>query len=258
LKVTVALPKQANVCYGDQAGILLYLSDSEWVKLVVEGDKQEPTAGRMIVFAHMASAQHVPVVKKWENVGSKACRLQLELRRGAGCCVAIASFNGNDEFEFDVSRDFEAAFFGVMAHLNLPRAPLAHEHWFHFSDFSGIRNRTKPKRTNANGAAAAKLSSTSAAVVATPDVDKELPAPIENKTQKGTKKAKPSTGDDMRGNLYKPRCLRIRGDCHRNTSWPGVRAAAIHSATVAKCVTRMSVVHKTHNKLSRELQSSRG
>ena len=29
-------------------------------------------------------------------------------------------------------------------------------------------------------------------------------------------------------------------------------------AAVAKCVTRMSVVHKTHNKLSRELQSSRG
>lgn len=112
------MPQQANVCYGDQAGILLYLSDSRWVKLVVEGDKQEPTTGRMIVLARVPSDQRVMVAKKWENVPSQAHRLRIELRRGAGCCVVIASVDGNDAFEFDVSLAFADALFGVMAHLN--------------------------------------------------------------------------------------------------------------------------------------------
>jgi regulation of enolase protein 1 (concanavalin A-like superfamily) len=195
LEVTVTLPQEANVCYGDQAGILLYLSDSTWVKLVVEGDKQEPTAGRMIVLAHMPSDQHVMVVKKWENVPSQAHRLHLELGRGAGCCVVIASFDGNEAFEFDVSPAFADALFGVMAHLNLPQAPFAREHWFHFSDFSGNQKR-KPNRAKARGAAAAKASPASAAVAVTPGVGEALPAPMENNTQTGTKKAKPSAGDD--------------------------------------------------------------
>ena len=176
---------------------MLYLSDSRWVKLVVEGDKQEPTTGRMIVLAHMPSDQHVMVVKKWENVPSQAHRLQIELRRGAGCCVVIASVDGNDAFEFDVSLAFADALFGVMAHLNLPQAPFARAHWFHFSDFSGNQQKTKLKRTKASGAAAAKVSSASAAVAATPGVDAALPAPIENNTQTGTKKAKPSTAHDL-------------------------------------------------------------
>jgi regulation of enolase protein 1 (concanavalin A-like superfamily) len=141
LKVTVTLPQQANVCYGDQAGIFLYLSDSRWVKLVVEGDKQEPTTGRMIVLAHMPSDQHVMVVKKWENVPSQAHRLQIELRRGAGCCVVIASVDGNDAFEFDVSLAFADALSGVLAHLNLPQARLRARTGSISATFPEIRRR---------------------------------------------------------------------------------------------------------------------
>ena len=153
LAVTVTIPQEANINYGDQAGVLFYSSDAEWVKLVVEGDKTR--GSRMIVLAHMPSNTDAVsqgeepeawVDKKWV-LGTEcpqSVRLQLELRRGVACCTVIASYNGNDPVELRVP--FDCARLGVMAHLCREQAPAPREGWFHFSDFSGGKEAAAAER----------------------------------------------------------------------------------------------------------------
>jgi hypothetical protein len=150
------MPQEANICYGDQAGILLYFCDSQWVKLVVEGAKQ-PSGARMVVLAHMPSDAHAVsqgaepeacVSHKDEtslslgSESSKPVHLKLELRRASGCCAVIASHRIDDkthtnELELSPDLHFGLARFGVMAHLCREQAPSPPEHWFRFSEFSG-------------------------------------------------------------------------------------------------------------------------
>ncbi len=156
LQVTVTIPKEANIRYGDQAGILLYIGDSQWVKLVVEGAKH-PSGARMIVLAHMPSNAHAVsqgaepeacVCHKYESslsLGSEAPKpvhLKLELRRSSGHCAVVASHRLDDkthtnELELSPAFPFGRARFGVMAHLCKEQAPSPPEHWFCFSEFSG-------------------------------------------------------------------------------------------------------------------------
>ena len=143
LAVNVTIPL-ADTRYGDQAGILLYSSDSQWVKLVIEGDKMR--GSRMIVLALMPSnadaalqgaEPQAMVSKKW-SLGSEApktMRLQLEFRRGESRCSVIASYDGNDAVELPVP--FDCARLGVMGHLCEAQPPFSRQHWFHFSELSG-------------------------------------------------------------------------------------------------------------------------
>lgn len=144
LAVTVCIPNEADISHGDQAGILLYSSDSQWVKLVVEGDKA--AGSRMLILAKMPSnadavsegaEPEASVSKKW-TLGCdalKPVRLQLELRRGATGCSVIASCD-HDEAVVALPVPFECARFGIMAHLCREKAPFPRGHWFHFSDFA--------------------------------------------------------------------------------------------------------------------------
>ena len=143
LAVTVCIPNEADISHGDQAGILLYSSDSQWVKFVLEGDKA--AGARMLVLAKMPSnadavaegaEPEVSVAQKW-TLGCdapKSVRLQLELRRGAAGCSVIASCDHAAAVQLSVP--FECARFGIMAHLGREKAPFPREHWFHFSDFA--------------------------------------------------------------------------------------------------------------------------
>ena len=144
LAVTVNIPEEADMRYGDQAGILLYASDLQWVKLVVEGDKMRGC--RMVVLALMpcnvdalagGAEAEATVSKKW-SLGSeapKAIRLRLELRRNDTCCSVIATCEGRDAVELPVP--FDCARFGVMGHLCMDQPPSLRQHWFHFNEFFG-------------------------------------------------------------------------------------------------------------------------
>jgi regulation of enolase protein 1 (concanavalin A-like superfamily) len=141
LAVNVSIP-HPDTRHGDQAGILLYSSDSQWVKLVIEGGKAR--GSRMVVLALMPSnaddlargaEPQAMVSKKWllESDAPKTMRLQLELKRGESCCSVIASFDGNDAVELPVPID--CARLGIMGHLSEAQPPFPRQHWFHFSDF---------------------------------------------------------------------------------------------------------------------------
>ncbi len=158
LAVTVNIPQAADIKWGDQAGVVLYLSETKWIKLVLEGDQDDkPRGSRMIVLAYMpANLDSVSqggepffqacVHQKWE-LGSEcpqSRRLQLELRRAGERCTLIASWDDNDVVEMDVP--FEGARLGVMAHLNKEKTPFPREGWFHFSEFSGDRETAAAER----------------------------------------------------------------------------------------------------------------
>ena len=152
MAVTVNIPQEADINWGDQAGVVLYSSDTEWVKLVLEGDKvdgiNKTRGSRMIVLAYMPSnadsvskggAPEVCVCRKWDNLGTdpQPRRLQLELRRARECCSVMASWDGIDAVEMRMPLSFECPRLGVMAHLDKEKAPSPREGWFHFSEFSG-------------------------------------------------------------------------------------------------------------------------
>ncbi len=72
-------------------------------------------------------------------------RLGLELRRTSARCTLIASYRIDDQpssmthtHEFDLGARFscDAARLGVMAQLEVEKAPCTPEHWFRFSEFS--------------------------------------------------------------------------------------------------------------------------
>ncbi len=144
MTVSVAQDADTPLSYGDQAGILFYASDVQWVKLVVEGDKAHGCL--MVVLALMPSnsdalargAEAEATVCKIWSLGSdapKSVRLQLELRRGDACCSVIASYDNHDAVELPIP--FDCARFGVMAHLSREQQASAMQRWFHFRDFSG-------------------------------------------------------------------------------------------------------------------------
>jgi hypothetical protein len=154
LQVTVTIPEEANISYGDQAGVLVYWSDFQWIKLVLEGARA-PRGARMIVLARMPSnaddvalgvapeANSLENYQKFPLLGP--VRLGLELRRTSARCTLIASYRIDDQtsstthtHEFDLGAGFscDAARLGVMAHLEVEKAPCPPEHWFRFSEFS--------------------------------------------------------------------------------------------------------------------------
>lgn len=143
LAVTVHTPQDADMSYGDQAGILLYACDCKWVKLVVEGDKTP--GSRMVVLALMPSnaeeaAQgmeaQAAVSHKWslDHEAPRAIRLQLELLRGDGHCSVTASHDGCAPVQ--LSAPFDCARLGVMGHLCKQQQPSPRQRWFQFSEFS--------------------------------------------------------------------------------------------------------------------------
>lgn len=78
------LPKK----HGEQAGILLYGDDMNWVKLVVEGNKR---GGTMIVLASQENGdpQVVGKVDDVENDGTQAFRLSLRVMGGRTVEAAV-------------------------------------------------------------------------------------------------------------------------------------------------------------------------
>jgi len=161
LQVTVDMPEEANISYGDQAGVLVYWSDSQWIKLVLEGAQipsgtATPRGARMIVLARMPSnaddvalgaAPEASSLEKYQKFPlSGSVRLGLELRRTSSRCTLIASYGQDDKassithtHDFDLGAGFscDGARLGVMAHLEVGKAPCPPEHWFRFSEFVG-------------------------------------------------------------------------------------------------------------------------